>query len=72
MFLCFAIGRVRLSLNKILPWLTADRPDLFNAYQQTQGEKLERAMRAMEGVGYLASFIGNEAGKSGVCGAVFH
>jgi hypothetical protein len=31
-------------LNKILPWLAADRPDVFNAYQQTQGEKVEKAM----------------------------
>ena len=25
-------------LNKVLPWLAAEDPDLFNAYQQTQGE----------------------------------
>ena len=28
-------------LNKMLPLLAADRPDLFNAYQQTHGEKVE-------------------------------
>jgi hypothetical protein len=51
-------------LNKVLPWLAGERPGLFNAYQQIQGEKLERAMHAMEGTGYIASFIGREAGKA--------
>jgi hypothetical protein len=51
-------------LNKVLPWLAAEKPDLFNAYQQTQGDKLERVMQAMEGSGYVASFIGHEAGKA--------
>lgn len=51
-------------LNKVLPWLAADRPDVFNAYQQTQGERLERVMRAMAGAGYIASFIGREPGKA--------
>jgi hypothetical protein len=48
-------------LNKVLPWLAEDRPDLFNAYQQTQGEKVERAM---SGASYIASFIGHKAGKA--------
>lgn len=51
-------------LAKVLPWLAAEKPDLFNAYQQTQGEKLERTMRTLEGTGYVASFIGHEAGKA--------
>jgi hypothetical protein len=51
-------------LNKVLPWLAGERPGLFNAYQQIQGEKLERAMHAMEGTGYIASFIGREARKA--------
>ncbi len=51
-------------LNKVLPWLAAEREVVFNAYQQTQGEKLERVMRAMVGAGYIASFIGREAGKA--------
>ncbi len=49
---------------KKLPWLAVKRPDLFNAYQQTQSERLERAMAAMTGAGYIASFIGQEAGKA--------
>jgi hypothetical protein len=51
-------------LNKVLPWLAAERPEVFNAYQQTQGKKLEKVMGAMEGVGYVASFIGHEPGKA--------
>ena len=48
-------------LRKVLPWLAAERPDVFNAYQQTQGEKIERAMLEAKCV---ASFIGNEPGKA--------
>jgi hypothetical protein len=51
-------------LNKVLPWLAAERPDLFNAYQATQGEKLERVMQGMMGTGYIAAFIGQEPGKA--------
>jgi hypothetical protein len=46
---------------KVLPWLAAEKPHVFNAYQQTQSEKLENAMMGMK---YLASFIGHEAGKA--------
>lgn len=48
-------------LNKVLQWLAAEKPDLYNAYQQTQGEKLEKAMLAGA---HVASFIGREAGKA--------
>src|SRR5882724_122956 len=48
-------------LNKVLPWLAAERPDVFNAYQQAQGERVEKAML---GAAYIASFIGREAGKA--------
>lgn len=51
-------------LNRVLPWLTAERPDLFNAYQQTQGEMLEKVMSSLKGVGYVASFIRHEPGKA--------
>jgi len=51
-------------LRKVLPWLAAEKPAVFNAYQQAQGEKLERAMEAMNGTGYLASFIGRGAGRA--------
>ena len=48
-------------LNKVLPWLAAERPETFNTYQQTQSAKLEKAML---GGGYIASFLGHEAGKA--------
>jgi hypothetical protein len=48
-------------LNKVFPLLAADRPDLFNAYQQTHGPKVERAMTRAE---YVASFIGHQPGKA--------
>jgi hypothetical protein len=51
-------------LNKVLPWLAAEKPHLFNAYQQTQGKRVERAMQAMVGNGYVASFIGELPGKA--------
>jgi hypothetical protein len=51
-------------LNKVLPWLAAEKPDVFNAYQQTQGAKLEKVMQGLEGAGYVASFIGHEAGRA--------
>lgn len=51
-------------LNKVLPWLAAEKPEIFNAYQQTQGERVERAMQALSGTGYVASFIGREPGRA--------
>jgi hypothetical protein len=51
-------------LKKVLPWLAAERPDWFNAYQQTQGETLEKVMQKMSGFGYIASFIGQKANKA--------
>lgn len=48
-------------LNAVFPWLAAEKPELFNAYQQTQNEKVERAIQRVK---YLASFIGTEPGKA--------
>lgn len=50
--------------SRVFPWLAAERPDLFNAFQQTQGLKLESALKLIEGQGHVASFIGHEAGKA--------
>ncbi len=41
-------------LKKALPWFAEEKPDVFNAYQQTQGEKVEKAMLGAE---YVASFL---------------
>ena len=51
-------------LNKVLPWLAAEKPDLFNAYQQSQRARLESVMQRMQGAGYAASFIGYSPGKA--------
>ncbi len=51
-------------LYNVFPWLAAEKPDVFNAYQQTQGEKLEKVMAGMSGSGHVASFIGREPGKA--------
>lgn len=48
-------------LNRRFPWLAAERPDLFNAYQQSHGSIVEKAMtRAF----YIASFIGHKPGRA--------
>jgi hypothetical protein len=49
------------TLRKILPWLAAERPTLFNAYQQSQYPKVEKAMTRAS---HVVSFIGHEAGKA--------
>jgi len=48
-------------LNKVLPWLAAESPDVFNAYQQTQTKQVEQAMKRAT---YVAAFIGHEPGKA--------
>src|SRR5207302_460816 len=48
-------------LRKTLPRLAADRPDLYNAYQQAQFPKVEKAFTRAK---FIASFIGVEVGKA--------
>ena len=48
-------------LNEVLPWLAADKPDVFNAYQQTQTTRVEKQMTRAE---FVASFIGHKPGKA--------
>jgi hypothetical protein len=48
-------------LNAIFPLLAADRPDLFNAYQQTHGEKVEKALTSAR---HVASFVRHGSGKA--------
>jgi hypothetical protein len=40
-------------LRKVFPWLAAEKPALFNAYQQLQGPDVERKLKQAN---YLASF----------------
>jgi hypothetical protein len=42
-------------LRKVLPWLAAEYPDVFNAYQSTRNINVERKMLNAK---YVASFIG--------------
>lgn len=56
------------ALRKILPWLLQERPDLYNAYQQTQGAIVETAMKKLIGNGYIASFIGQNPGTAHFAG----
>lgn len=49
------------ALNRVLPWLAAERHDLFNAYQQIQKPNLESSMKRAE---FVASFIAGGAGKA--------
>ena len=37
---------------------------MFNAYQQTQDERLQKVMQDLTGAGYVASFIGYKPGKA--------
>ena len=48
-------------LRKTLPWLAAEKPDLYNAYQQSQFPKVEKAFTRAK---YIASFIGVNAGMA--------
>ena len=52
------------ALNRILPWIVAERPDLFNAYQETHGSALEGAMARLIGTGYIASFLGRRPNQA--------
>jgi hypothetical protein len=51
-------------LRKVLPWLAAERPAVFNAYQQTQGDRVQQTLEGLVGRGFVASFIGHEPGKA--------
>ena len=48
-------------LRKVLPWLAAEKPEVYNGYQQAQWPKIERAMTRAK---YVASFIGHEPRKA--------
>ncbi|MFO1099498.1 MAG: GIY-YIG nuclease family protein [Xanthobacteraceae bacterium] len=48
-------------MNRALPFLATEKPDWFNAYQQTQGPRVEKAMLKAK---YVVSFIRYDAGKA--------
>ena len=50
-----------LQLRKVLPWFAAEAPEVFNAYEQTQGPRVEKAMQRAS---HVAAFIGHEPSKA--------
>ena len=52
-------------LNAVFPWLVEENHNLFNAYQQTQTPKVEKAFQS---AAYLASFVGTENGFAAFAG----
>ena len=48
-------------LNRVFSRVAAERPDIFNAYQQTQTIRVEGAMKRAR---FVASFIGHEPRKA--------
>jgi hypothetical protein len=48
-------------LRKKLPWLAAEKPELYNAYQQAQFPNVEKAFTRAK---YIASFIGVDVGTA--------
>jgi hypothetical protein len=48
-------------VRRALPWLAADKPEVFNAYQQSQTPKAEKQLMQ---AAYLVSFIGHEPGEA--------
>src|SRR5579872_5165284 len=49
------------ALNKVLPWLAAEKPEVFNAYQKAQNPDAERALMKAD---IVASFIALEDEKA--------
>ncbi|MEO7246835.1 MAG: GIY-YIG nuclease family protein [Novosphingobium sp.] len=56
---------VEKTLKRVMPWLAAERPELWLAYQQIQWEVLEKRMRRAS---HIASFIGQDPGKATFAG----
>ncbi len=48
-------------LNRVLPRLAQEKPEIFNTYQQFQGERLEAAMRRAK---HVVSFVGRQTGEA--------
>jgi len=53
------------ALFKVMPWFITEKPQVFNAYQQTQTPRVEKQLtRAM----YVAAFFGHESDKAAFVG----
>ena len=44
-----------------MPWVAAERPAVFNAYQQTQTPRVEKAMMKAK---YVASFVARKSNRA--------
>lgn len=55
-------------LRKVLPWMVHERPAVFNAYQQSHSGQQEESLRKLAGDGWVASFLGVNAGEAIFCG----
>lgn len=53
------------ALRAVLPWMAAEKPEIYNAYQSSHGEVVEKALAK---AGYLASFIGHAPGHAVLVG----
>lgn len=51
-------------LRRVFPWIAAEKPEVFNAYQKGHGEKLEKTMAKLARQGTIAAFIGHDPGKA--------
>jgi hypothetical protein len=49
------------AMREVFPWLAAERPTVYNSYQQTQGARVEGAMLRAK---HVASFIGHQPGQA--------
>jgi hypothetical protein len=54
-------------LRKVLPWLAAERPDLFNAFQQTQGRLRVEGDLLRARLRRLLHWMGNRTGEFANC-----
>lgn len=52
-------------LNRVFPWLITAKPEVFNAYQQTQGSTQEKQLSKAS---HLAAFYGNEPQRATLIG----
>ena len=53
------------ALFKVMPWFITEKPDVFNAYQQTQTPRVEKQLSRAK---YVAAFFGHESDKAAFVG----
>lgn len=53
------------ALFKVMPWFITEKPQVFNAYQQTQTPRVEKQLSRAK---YVAAFFGHESDKAAFVG----